>query len=245
MKLKQLEVGYLPTNCYIIICDKTLEGVVIDPGTLVGEEKRVVQVIDELKTTVKFILNTHGHPDHTSGNRIIKQHTGAQILIHEYDAPLLTEPWLGAAASKAFKNPHRCPVCGREEVFRLKVSGNEARMIATCGAVLMNAEISPPADRALREADRIEFGEIELTVLHTPGHTRGGISLYYEEEGWIFTGDTLFKGSWGRTDLPGSSEEGMVSSLGRLGSLPGRTLVYPGHGGHTTIGKEKKTNPYM
>jgi hydroxyacylglutathione hydrolase len=230
MILKHFEVGYLPTNCYILACDKTLEGMVIDPGTLSGEEKHVVGAIDELELRVRFILNTHGHPDHTSGNRIIKEHTDAQILIHEYDAPLLAEPWLGAAESEAFRRPHRCPVCGREEMFRLEVEGNEARMTADCGAVLLSAEISPPADRMLRESDRIELGEIVLTVLHTPGHTEGGISLHCEKEGVIFTGDTLFEGSWGRTDLPGSSEKEMIGSLGRLGRLPGRTVVYPGHG---------------
>jgi glyoxylase-like metal-dependent hydrolase (beta-lactamase superfamily II) len=157
----------------------------------------------------------------------------------------LVEPWLGTGELEALKKPHLCPVCGREEMLRLEVRDNKARMIADCGAVLIHAEISPPADRTLRDKERIKFGSMDMEVLHTPGHTRGGISLYHEKKGIIFTGDTLFEGSWGRTDLPGSSDEEMVASLNRLGSLPARTVVYPGHGGHTTIGKEKKTNPYM
>ncbi len=243
--VKCLQVGYLPTNCYILACSKTMEGVIIDPGTLVGEEDRVIHAIDDLKVTLKFILNTHGHPDHTSGNRAVKEYTRARILVHEYDSPLLCEPWLGTTDLLAMKRPHRCLVCGREEMFRLEVKGNKARMIADCGAVLINAEISPPADLMLHESDRIEFGGLALTVMHTPGHTRGGISLYCEKQDMVFTGDTLFEDSWGRTDLPGSSEEQMIGSLQRLGSLPAKTVVYPGHGGHTSIGKEKKTNPYM
>ncbi len=243
--LKCLQVGYLPTNCYILACSKTMEGMIIDPGILVGEEDRIIQAIDELKLNLKFIVNTHGHPDHTSGNRAVKDRTHAQILVHELDAPLLVEPWLGTANFGALREPHRCPVCGRDEMLRLDVEDNRARMIADCGAVLIDAEISPSADQTLRDGERVEFGYVTLEVMHTPGHTRGGISLYCEREAMIFTGDTLFDGSWGRTDLPGSSEDEMIGSLYRLGRLPGKTAVYPGHGGHTEIDKEKKTNPYM
>ena len=242
---KCLQVGYLPTNCYIIACSKIMEGMIIDPGILVGEEARIIQTIDELKVSIKYIINTHGHPDHTSGNRAVKRHTQAEILVHEYDAPLLVEPWLGTGNFDALKKPHRCPVCGREEMLRLENSENRARMVADCGAVLIDAEISPPADKILRHGDKIDLGCIDLEVLHTPGHTRGGISLYCKKEEMVFTGDTLFEGSWGRTDLPGSSEDEMIGSLKRLGHLPDETVVYPGHGGHTAIGKEKKTNPYM
>jgi hydroxyacylglutathione hydrolase len=243
--LKCLQVGYLPTNCYILACSKSMEGMIIDPGILANEEERIIHAIRKSGVTIKYIVNTHGHPDHTSGNRAVKEHTQVQILVHEYDAPLLAEPWLGTGGFGALKKPHRCPVCGREEMLRLDVKENRARMIAECGAVLIDAEISPPADRVLHDKDRINIGCVDLEVLHTPGHTKGGISLYCAEEEMIFTGDTLFEGSWGRIDLPGSSEEEMTGSLHRLGKLPLRTVVYPGHGAHTTIGKEKKTNPYM
>lgn len=243
--LKCLQVGYLPTNCYILACSKTMEGMIIDPGILVEEAGHIIQAIDELKVTVKYIINTHGHPDHTSGNRVVKRHTHAEILVHEHDAPLLAEPWRGTGDFDALKRPHRCPVCGREEMLRLENTENRARMVADCGAVLIDAEISPPPDKILRHGDQIDLGCIDLEVLHTPGHTRGGISLYCEKKGIVFTGDTLFEGSWGRTDLPGSSEREMKDSLNRLGKMPGETVVYPGHGGQTTIGKEKKINPYM
>ncbi len=245
IKMKCLQVGYLPTNCYVLVDKESREALVVDPGTRVGEANRVIHAINELGANVKFIVNTHGHPDHTSGNRAIKEHAGAKILIHTDDAPLLIEPWRGAEESEAFMKPHRCPVCGREEIVKLDVDADKVRTISECGVVVLEAELSPPADRTLRDKDWIKFGGIDIEVLHTPGHTRGGISLYYEKENLVFSGDTLFEGSWGRTDLAGSSEEEMINSLRRLGELPGQTVVYPGHGRQTTINKEKKVNPYM
>jgi glyoxylase-like metal-dependent hydrolase (beta-lactamase superfamily II) len=74
--------------------------------------------------------------------------------------------------------------------------------------------------------------------MHTPGHTEGSISLYDEEAGALYSGDTLFQGAWGRTDLPGGDDAAMIASLGRLARLPAETRVIPGHGGATTIGGE-------
>ena len=83
-------------------------------------------------------------------------------------------------------------------------------------------------------------------MIHTPGHTKGSISLFCEKENVVFTGDTLFAGSIGRTDLPDSSFKEIIYSLrDKLMNLPERTVVYPGHGGKTTIGKEKRTNPFL
>lgn len=91
----------------------------------------------------------------------------------------------------------------------------------------------------LVEGDRVHAGAIDLLVMHTPGHTEGSISLHDREAGVLFSGDTLFQGAWGRTDLPGGDEEAMLSSLGRLARLPAETRVIPGHGGETTIGDER------
>jgi hydroxyacylglutathione hydrolase len=245
MMLKCVRVGYIPTNCYIIVCNETQEGVVVDPGISIGEAGRIIRNIEKLNVRVKSIVNTHGHPDHTSGNRAIKEYTGAPILIHECDAPLLTEPWLGAEDSPAFKRPHRCPVCGREEMVKLDVSDGKARTISGCGVVVLEAEISPPADQTLKDEDRVRFGKSELTVLYTPGHTKGGISLYSRDERFLFSGDTLFAGSCGRTDLASSSNEDMARSLRRLMQLPGETVVFPGHGGSTTIEIERRGNPCL
>jgi glyoxylase-like metal-dependent hydrolase (beta-lactamase superfamily II) len=99
----------------------------------------------------------------------------------------------------------------------------------------------PPSVPALdlAEGSRIRFGEIDLEVLHTPGHTEGSVCLRAAGERLLFSGDTLFTGSWGRTDLPGGSDEQMVDSLTRLGGLDDDLRVLPGHGKATTIGTEK------
>jgi hydroxyacylglutathione hydrolase len=91
----------------------------------------------------------------------------------------------------------------------------------------------------LAEGSRIRFGEIELEVLHTPGHTEGSVCLLLEGERLIFTGDTLFAGSWGRTDLPGGSDEQLVDSLARLSALADDLRVLPGHGRQSTVAVEK------
>ena len=94
----------------------------------------------------------------------------------------------------------------------------------------------------LAEGGEIRFGEIRLTVLHTPGHTEGSVCLWFEDEGLLFSGDTLFAGGWGRVDLPGASPEQMVESLTRLTTFDDRLAVFPGHGPSTTIGRER---PWM
>ncbi len=91
----------------------------------------------------------------------------------------------------------------------------------------------------LAEGSRIRFGAIDLEVLHTPGHTEGSVCLLAAGERLLFSGDTLFTGSWGRTDLPGGSDDQMIDSLGRLGSLDDDLRVLPGHGRATTIGNER------
>jgi hydroxyacylglutathione hydrolase len=103
---------------------------------------------------------------------------------------------------------------------------------------------SPLADRHLQDGDSIAAGSIPFRVIHTPGHTPGGICLYSEKEKILFSGDTLFGGTYGRTDLPYSSQENMLRSLERLYSLPPETAVYPGHGRPTTIKVEKELFPY-
>lgn len=102
---------------------------------------------------------------------------------------------------------------------------------------------SPKADRLLREGDEVKFGALTLKVIHTPGHSHGSISLLGGK--LIFTGDTLFQNSIGRTDFPESSEQEMMHSLKILSKLPNELVVYPGHGPKTTIGDEKLNNLYM
>jgi glyoxylase-like metal-dependent hydrolase (beta-lactamase superfamily II) len=141
------------------------------------------------------------------GNRRLKETTGAELIIHALDAPLL--PHLNDFAS----------------------------------AFGLNAENSPPPDRTVKEGDTIQVGEITLKVIHTPGHSPGGIALY--TDGILFAGDTLFAGSIGRTDFPGGDFDTLIRMIQtKLFTLPDDTRVYAGHNQETTIGMEKKYNPF-
>ena len=112
------------------------------------------------------------------------------------------------------------------------------------GFLGQSGPLSPPADRILEDGDVIEIGGIVFRVIHTPGHTPGGICLLAGEV--LFSGDTLFAGSIGRTDFPGGSHEQLIESIrSRLLILPDDTLVYPGHGPQTTIGIERAQNPWL
>ncbi len=110
--------------------------------------------------------------------------------------------------------------------------------------------VRPPGqiaiDQSLKDADRLQVGNLQASVMHTPGHTEGSICLYFPAEKKLIAGDTLFAGSIGRTDLPGGSYEKIMDSLrGRLMSLPDETVVIPGHGPETTIGEERESNPFL
>ncbi len=102
------------------------------------------------------------------------------------------------------------------------------------------------ADRIIDEGDTIDEADIRLQVIHTPGHTPGGICLYSEKDNIVFAGDTLFAGSVGRTDFPGSNTTQIIDGITKkLLTLPENTIVYPGHGPETTIGREKTDNPFL
>lgn len=108
----------------------------------------------------------------------------------------------------------------------------------------LSAENSPPADILLNDGDTVSFGDITLKVIHTPGHSRGGICLY--TKGHLFAGDTLFAGSIGRTDLPGGSYDDLISNIKtKLLVLDDDTRVYTGHGPETTIRNERAVNPFL
>ncbi|MBX5328374.1 MAG: MBL fold metallo-hydrolase [Candidatus Bathyarchaeota archaeon] len=209
MNVQMFTVGSLLTNCYIVNCEETKEAIIIDPGfdDHIKAEK-IFKHLNEEKLTPKFIVNTHGHPDHTCGNSILKEKFHIPILIHEYDAHMLGETGKKIAQFFGFHN------------------------------------FSPQADKLLHDGDTVKIGNTLLKVIHTPGHSRGSISLLGKKE--IFTGDTLFMGSIGRVDFPESSERDMKNSLRKIAQLPENLTVYPGHGPTTTtIGEEKHANPFL
>ena len=208
MFLKQLEVGRMAVFAYLLGSDDGAEGLVIDPADDIDQ---ILAVADQHKITIRYIVNTHAHVDHTMGNEEMKKKTGAKIIIHEEDAPLLT----------------RTP-----------------RSIIS----MFGGRPSPPADLTVKEGDLIRVGELALKVLHTPGHSPGGMCLQGDQA--VFTGDTLFVGGVGRTDLPGGSWSIMLQSIKtKLLTLPDETVVYPGHNygsaPTSTIQNERMHNPFI
>lgn len=118
-----------------------------------------------------------------------------------------------------------------------------ADLAGAAGLFGLRAENSPPPDRELSDGDHLTLGRLTLEVLHTPGHTPGGVSFHLD--GAVFVGDTLFAGSIGRTDLPGGDFDTLIQSIrGRLFTLDPATRVYPGHMGPTTIERERRSNPF-
>ena len=115
---------------------------------------------------------------------------------------------------------------------------------STAAAWGLSTDDSPPPDRTVEDGDRIDFGTLALTVIHTPGHSPGGIALY--TEGNVFVGDTLFAGSIGRTDFPGGDFGTLISSIrNKLFVLGDDVRVFTGHGPETTIGRERQFNPFL
>lgn len=209
MILKRFVVGPLAVNAFIIGCEEKREAIIIDPA---GSEDMLADYIKDSGLSLKYIINTHGHPDHTSGNERMKTLTGAPVLMHEEDDKLFRDPQV----SSVFK--------------------------------AWGLDPSPPADGYLSDGDEIVVGNLKFNIIHTPGHSPGSICLY--GEGHILTGDTLFVGAVGRTDLPGGSMDTLIKSLKeKIFPLPDETIVLPGHdygdAPKSTIGREKKTNPYL
>ena len=238
-------VGHALTNSYLVNCESTSEALIIDPYFLEAEGNDFLNDLHARSLNLLYILNTHGHPDHMSGNRWVKQATGAQILIHENEASTILIPWeVWRVISSA---PRECPLCKRMTERTLHIYEDEGKASLNCqfcGPILI-AEASPPADILLRDGSVVEVGNLAFEVIHTPGHTNGGVSFYSETEAIVFTGDTLLAGAIGGTSSPSSSEEEFKNSLSRLMELPDATVVYPGHGPSTTIGRERKENPYI
>lgn len=117
----------------------------------------------------------------------------------------------------------------------------------TGGAIFGYAHVAPVPDRVLADGDTIEIGALTFRVLHTPGHTQGGISLFVREadEAHLFCGDTVFAGSVGRTDFPGGDARTLSRSIAeKIAPLPAETVIHPGHGPDTTVAREARLNPF-
>lgn len=206
MLLRSVVVGITQTNCYVVGCEQTREGVVIDPG---GNPERILRAVEELGLTVRYVLNTHCHFDHMAANADVVAATGAKLALHPAELPILQArggaSWFGVPVQE-----------------------------------------SPPPDVELEDGQVLEVGSLRFQVLHTPGHSPGGVTFYLKEEGAAFDGDVLFSMGVGRTDLPGGDWDTLMRSIQEvLFALPDETTLYPGHGPKTTVGQEKRSNPWL
>ena len=188
-------------NCYVL--RDGVEALVVDPGDVTPELLAAIEGY-----TVTAIVNTHAHCDHCGGNAALVLRTGAELLCHRNDLPLL-------------------------------------RSLEQQGAMFgVPFPPSPEPDWFLEEGDTVTVGSADLRVLHTPGHSPGHIVL--AGDAFVVAGDVLFAGSIGRFDLPGGDYGQLLLSIRtKLLPLPDDTVVYCGHGPATTIGEERRTNPYL
>lgn len=207
MKIGNIVLGPVGTNCYIVSNEETKECFVVD---LAACPQGFTDYIKTADLNVKAVLLTHGHFDHIMGlDEFLKQFP-VPVYAHEAERELLENAQLNSSAS----------MYGQGYTF----SGAEY----------------------VRDGQELEIAGIKLRVIHTPGHTAGGCCYYIEKEAVLFSGDTLFHASIGRTDLPTGSMSQLVRSVKeKLFALPDETEVYPGHMEETSIGYEKKYNPFV
>lgn len=199
-------------NGYILGCERTREGVVIDPGDEVDE---LLRAVERRALSIKSILLTHAHLDHVTGVAPAKKALGAPVWLHRDDLPLYERVVQQGLAFGFRVDPQP------EPDFYYEIPG-------------------PP----------LAFGDYEARVHHTPGHCPGGVCLQVGRNGQdgrlLFVGDTLFAGSIGRTDLPGGDFDTLMRSIREvLLAFPDDYEVHAGHGPVTTIGKERRTNPFL
>jgi hydroxyacylglutathione hydrolase len=198
-------------NGFVLGCEESRDGVVIDPG---DETPALLEAIARHRLNIRYILLTHAHLDHITGVAAAKKALGAPVGLHRADNFLYEA------------------VVQQGQMFGLRV------------------EPQPKVDFFYDGEGPWRFGRYGVWVYHTPGHCPGGVCLAVGTEGQkertLFVGDTLFAGSIGRTDLPGGDLQTLLSSIRNvLFAFSDDTLVYSGHGESTTIGRERRSNPFL
>jgi hydroxyacylglutathione hydrolase len=207
--------GAFAANCYLVAPAPGAECVIIDPGQ--DAERGIEELLNRYRLKPIAVLLTHGHVDHMWSVAPVCGAKGIPAYIHPDDREMLSDPGKG---------------------LDLMVKQQ----------FLGGMTFSEPDDvKALSDGEVITLAGLEFTIGHTPGHTRGSVTFRSDEEDLdaLFTGDLLFAGSIGRTDLPGGDYQQILQSLARTLTLPDETNVLPGHGPQTTIGEERRTNPFL
>lgn len=211
--------GMFQTNCYVIAQDGSDECVVVDPGQDATEP--LLQLLNQSNTKPVAVLLTHGHLDHTWSVESVCEKFGIPAYIHPEDRYMLADPVRGTGPALA--------------------------------AMLGDTEFHEPEVVVdLVDGVKLELAGITVGVVHTPGHTPGSVVFTIDvdtPDGTVavaLTGDTLFAGSIGRSDLPGGNHEQLLRSIATsLLPLADDTVILPGHGGQSSIGQERASNPFL
>lgn len=213
-------VGPLQCNCTILGNLKSGEAVIIDPG---DEPQAIAERVQKKNFKVTALLHTHAHFDHIAATGPLK-------------ARLSSDP--SGASPKIYLH--------RDDRFLYEALPQQAAMLAAFIPGIPTPPSPLPLDATLDDRDPLDFTSWGGKVLHTPGHTPGSLSFYFPSVNLLFTGDTLFAGSIGRTDLPGGDLRQILSSIKeKLFAIPPETKVIPGHGPKTTLARERATNPFV
>jgi hydroxyacylglutathione hydrolase len=215
--------GGFAANCYVVAPSESAECVIVDPGQ--DAEAGIEEILARHRLKPIAVLLTHGHIDHVWSVAPVCGAKDVPAYIHPDDRELLTDP------GKAFGGLGQ-PIFGG------------LRGAVPPGGHSGGLTLTEPDDvRELTDGQSITLGGLTFAVTHTPGHTPGSVTFLGEDA--LFAGDLLFAGSIGRTDLPGGDDTQMRDSLATTMTLPDETVVLPGHGPRTTIGKERATNPFL
>ncbi|MGB9304341.1 MAG: MBL fold metallo-hydrolase [Mycobacterium sp.] len=219
MLITGFPAGLLQCNCYVLAERPGTDAVIVDPGQrAMGQLRRI---LDENRLTPAAVLLTHGHIDHMWSAQKVSDTYGCPTYIHPEDRFMLKDPIYGI--------------------------GPRMAQLAT-GAFFREPKQVVELDR---DGDKIDLGGISVNVDHTPGHTRGSVCFRVleasnDDKDLVFSGDTLFERSIGRTDLFGGSGRDIYHSIiNKLLVLDDTTVVLPGHGNSTTIGAERRFNPFL
>lgn len=218
MIIKQFVLSAFQQNTRVVVCEETGRAICIDPG---GTAPEIIDYINDNGFVLQAVTLTHGHLDHVGGTRYLREaFRHIDVILHANDEDL----YYGLPMQPLFMGLQQ---------DQLKALG-------------MEYEAPPKLTRNWEHGEIYAVGELKFTVLHCPGHTRGHVVFAEKANKKVFVGDCLFAGSIGRTDLPGGSYEQLIESIeSNILSLEDDFTVYSGHGPETTVGTERKTNPFL